>query len=77
MREELIQGHMTDDPDLSSEYQFRGGERGKYAARSREGTNVVLLDPDLLPYFPDSKSVNDALRALVNIAKRIPPCTTR
>ena len=37
---------MASDPDLADEYDFRGGERGKYAARYREGTNVVLLDPD-------------------------------
>jgi hypothetical protein len=38
--------------------------------RYRRGTNVVLLDPELVAAFPDSKSVNDALRALVAIATR-------
>jgi hypothetical protein len=50
------------------EYDFSGGVRGKYVDRYRRGTNVVLLDPELLEAFPDSKSVNDALRSLLAIA---------
>jgi hypothetical protein len=52
------------------EYDFSGGIRGKYADRYRVGTNVVLIEPELARAFPDSKSVNDALRALVSIAAR-------
>lgn len=44
--------------------------RGKYAARYAEGTNVVLLEPDVAELFPDSRTVNDALRALVAIVDR-------
>lgn len=47
-------------PDL-----IKSGERGKYADRYKEGTNVVLIDPDLLELFPDSESVNRALREYV------------
>ncbi len=36
--------------------------RGKYYDRMREGTNIVLLAPDLMEAFPDSDAVNDALR---------------
>jgi hypothetical protein len=43
--------------------------RGKYYARAIAGTNVVLLDPDIAEAFPDAKSVNDALRVLVNVAR--------
>jgi hypothetical protein len=57
------------DSILRNEYDFTGGERGKYAARYAEGTNVVFLDPDVAKAFTDSKSVNDALRALLKIAK--------
>lgn len=57
------------DTDLRNEYDFSGGERGRYAARYAEGTNVVLLDADVAEAFTDSKSVNDALRALLKIAK--------
>jgi hypothetical protein len=55
---------------MRAEYDFSGGVRGKYVDRYRRGTNVVLLDPELAEVFPDSKSVNDALRALVAIATR-------
>jgi hypothetical protein len=57
-------------PEMRAEYDFSGGVRGKYVDRYRRGTNVVLLDPELAEAFPDSKSVNDALRALVAIATR-------
>jgi len=55
---------------MRSEYDFSGGVRGKYADRYRKGTNVVLLEPEVAAAFPDSTSVNDALRALLAIAKR-------
>lgn len=41
---------------------IRSGVRGKYAKRYREGTNIVLIDPDLHKLFPDSEAVNRALR---------------
>jgi len=56
--------------EVRPEYDFSGGVRGKYVDRYRRGTNVVLIDPELADAFPDSKSVNDALRALVAIATR-------
>jgi hypothetical protein len=52
------------------EYDFSGGARGKYVERYHKGTNVVLLDPELAQAFPDSKSVNDTLRAILAIAMR-------
>ena len=55
---------------MRAEYDFSGGVRGKYVERYRRGTNVVLLDPELAEAFPDSKSVNDALRALLAVATR-------
>jgi hypothetical protein len=54
--------------DLQPEYDFRGGVRGKYFERYQQGTNVVLLDPDVAAVFKDRASVNDALRALVAVA---------
>ena len=53
------------DDDLRPEYDFRGGERGKYAKRYREGTNIVVLDPDVAAKFKDSQAVNEALRSLL------------
>ncbi|MDA3950233.1 MAG: hypothetical protein PF508_13580 [Spirochaeta sp.] len=59
-----------DDQEMRSEYDFSGGVRGKYAKRYQEGTNVVVLDPDVVEYFPDHDSVNDALRHMAAIIKR-------
>lgn len=56
--------------EMRAAYDFSGGVRGKYVDRYRRGINVVLIDPELAEAFPDSKSVNDALRALVAIATR-------
>jgi hypothetical protein len=55
---------------MRAEYDFATGIRGVYVERYRHGTNVRLLDPELVAAFPDSKSVNDALRVLVEIATR-------
>jgi hypothetical protein len=49
---------------------LRGGVRGKYLARYRAGTNLVLLWPGVAEYFLDEQSVNSALRTLIRMAKR-------
>jgi hypothetical protein len=49
---------------------FSKGVRGKYYDRMQAGTNIVLIAPDLLDTFPDSQSVNEALRGLKKIATR-------
>jgi hypothetical protein len=57
--------------DLRDEYDpalIRKGVRGKYASRYREGTNLVLLAPDVASAFPTAESVNDALRLLIKVA---------
>nr|VFJ71471.1 MAG: hypothetical protein BECKFM1743C_GA0114222_105994 [Candidatus Kentron sp. FM]VFJ71658.1 MAG: hypothetical protein BECKFM1743A_GA0114220_105994 [Candidatus Kentron sp. FM]VFK19623.1 MAG: hypothetical protein BECKFM1743B_GA0114221_106334 [Candidatus Kentron sp. FM] len=56
---------MNDEDTLRAEYPSKlieSGERGKYVERYREGVNVILVDPDLHRLFPDSASVNHALR---------------
>jgi len=58
------------DPDMLDEYDFSKGVRGKYAKRYSEGTNVVVLAPDVAAVFSDADSVNDALRGLMKIAKK-------
>ncbi len=57
------------DSDMREEYDFSEGVRGKYAERFAQGSNVVVLDPDVANVFPDSESVNKALRALAEIAR--------
>ncbi len=51
----------NDEEDIP-EIDFSGGVRGKYYERYRQGTNVVLLEPDLAKVFRDSEVVNQALR---------------
>jgi len=56
--------------ELREQYDFSRGVRGKYAARYAERANIVVLDPDVAKVFRDSKSVNQALRALVEVANK-------
>lgn len=50
------------DNEMRSEYDLRGGVRGKYYEKYKQCTNVVLLEPDLAKVFRDSDTVNQALR---------------
>jgi hypothetical protein len=50
--------------EMREEYDFSKGIRGKYARKYAEGSNVVVLDPDVAARFPDSRAVNEALRRL-------------
>lgn len=57
--------------ELRREYDLttlKGGIRGKYYQQATAGTNLVLIDPDLAKRFPDSQSVNRALRLLLDAA---------
>jgi hypothetical protein len=54
------------EDDLRPEYDFSGGVRGKYAKRFAEGSNVVVLEPDVAERFPNSEAVNQALRKLIS-----------
>lgn len=56
--------------EMRSHYNFSGGERGKYAARYAEGTNVIVLSPDVAEVFSDSVAVNEALQTLVCVSAR-------
>ena len=58
------------DPDLLDDYDFSQGVRGKYAQRFAQGSNIVVLSPDMAAIFPDSASVDKALRLLVEVAGR-------
>ena len=57
---------------MKAEYDFahmKGGVRGKYVKRLKSGSNLILLSPDVAKYFHDDRTVNDALRSLVTLAK--------
>ena len=51
--------------EMQAEYDFSEGVRGKYAERYAQGTNVVVLDPDVAAEFKTSEDVNKALREIV------------
>jgi len=57
--------------DLRPEYdlgeQLKTGVRGKYAERYKQGTNLILLEPDVAEAFPDGTSVNEALRLVIRL----------
>jgi hypothetical protein len=55
--------------EMRAHYDFRGGVRGKYAARYAEGTNVVVLDPDVAQMFPCRELVNETLRAVGRVVQ--------
>ena len=59
-----------DRDTMRPEYDFSNAVRGVTAARYRQGTNVVVLDPTLMDVFPDSAAVNEALRALAPVLRR-------
>ena len=57
--------NQRENNDLRPEYPvelIRSGIRGKYARRCKEGSNIVVIDPDLSDAFPNSEAVNEALR---------------
>jgi hypothetical protein len=65
-----IQNEANDDLRPEYEFDFSKAERGRYAKRLKtEGSNLVLVDPELARSFPDSASVNAALRSVVEFAK--------
>lgn len=60
----------ADEQDtMREEYDFSGGVRGKHYQAYRQGTNLVLLEPDVAEIFKDSATVNSALRMLAKIAQ--------
>ena len=58
-----------DSDEMRPEYDFSQGVRGKHYKAYQAGTNVVFLEPDIAAVFPDSASVNQALRLLVRLSK--------
>jgi hypothetical protein len=67
---------MNQEPEqdtLREEYDFSGGVRGKHFAAYRQGTNLVLLEPDVAKIFKNSAAVNSALRMLAKLAREQVP----
>lgn len=57
----------VDDDEMLEEYDFSSGIRREYLGRLKEGSNLMLIDPDMARIFPDHDSVNNALRHLVTV----------
>lgn len=71
MKEKRMKAKASGDEDtMREEYDFSKATRGKYYSKHLEGTNVVVLDPDVAAGFKNSEAVNDALRALLHIARQ-------
>jgi hypothetical protein len=62
---------MTSDAsdDMRAEYDFSEAVQGKHHRAYQDGTNLVLLEPDVARAFRDSASVNRALRLLIELAR--------
>ena len=54
-------------PEYDMKSLLKGGVRGKYAARYRAGTNLVLLEPEVAKAFPNEKAVNEALKLVIKL----------
>ena len=67
----------TEKDEMRDEYDIRGGVRGKYYERYRQGTKVVLLEEDVAAIFRNSQSVNRALRMLIDLARKQVDDTSR
>jgi hypothetical protein len=67
----------ADADTMRPEYDFSNAVRGVTAARYAQGTNVVLLEPDVAQLFPDSRAVNEALRTLARLARVTPRSKVR
>ena len=72
--------HAPETDDLRPEYDFdfSKGERGRYFSRlMKEGSNTIVLEPDIAKAFPNSAAVNDALRSLLNLVQSTARLTSR
>lgn len=67
----------ADTDTMRPEYDFSNAVRGATAARYAQGTNIVLLDPDVAELFPDSRAVNEALRTLSRLGRVSPRAKVR
>jgi ribonuclease toxin BrnT of type II toxin-antitoxin system len=70
----MRKANRPEDDDLRPEYDFasmKGGVRGKYVARLRKGSNLVLLDPEVATAFPSAEAVNEALRGILNTTRAV------
>jgi len=71
MRTTKSKKRAPDSDTMRPEYDFSNAVRGVTASRYAQGTNVVVLDPDIAELFPDSRAVNEALRTFSRLARTL------
>jgi hypothetical protein len=69
-KEKIMNEQKSEDAEMLDEYDFSNAVVGKYAKQYAEGTNIVVLEPDVAKVFPDSAAVNQALRQLIEQRSR-------
>ena len=65
-----------DIPELKRD-QLGKGVRGKYLKQFTQGSNVVVLQPEIQKAFPTSEAVNKALAKMLAFAKETQGLTGR
>ena len=71
MKKKVSGRHRNTDRDtMRPEYDFSAAVRGATAARHAQGTNIAVIDPEVLDVFPDGATVNQALRALAPVLRQ-------
>jgi hypothetical protein len=63
-------------PEMQPDSIRVASQRGRYANLLQQGTNIAVLDADLLKHFPDSASVNNVLRAFLAIGQQVESAST-
>lgn len=70
MKKQIRRKPSRDKDTMRPEYDFSKGVRGKHAARYAEGTNVVVLEPDVAREFSTTEQVNETLRAVSKLLQQ-------
>lgn len=71
MKKSKRRGRQDPDHDtMRAEYDFARAVRGATAVRYAQGTNVVVIDPEVIDVFPDGATVNATLKALAPVLRR-------
>jgi len=70
MKKQTKRKPRTDKDTMRPEYDFSKGVRGKHAAKYAEGTNVVVLEPDVAQEFQTTEQVNETLRAVTKLLQQ-------
>ena len=68
--QQIMSEEKNKEVEMLDEYDFSNGVVGKYTKQYAEGTNIVILEPDVAKVLPDSAAVNQALRQIIEQGSR-------